>query len=220
MEKLIHNAGDCLKAVRILVWQEDESFYKSILCMLLSFTIYVGLIISKILDVCAFPEFMDHLWQIVKLDTRSLTIIEEQEARSIFGNRINYRKVRIDETSLTALMRAKLKGYSGMGTTTFHTINFSRKLNTAAGNPDMKWLIHELAHVAQMEHVGSQYLVEVFHAQVGEGYAYRLGTKKHFLDYNREQQACIVADYYIARCSGGSTAAFEPYIAELIAGKL
>lgn len=84
----------------------------------------------------------------------------------------------------------------------------------------MKWLIHELTHVMQMEHAGSQYLVEAFHAQASEGYSYRPGEKKHFREYNREQQACIVADYYIARCSGSSTEAYDPYIVELRAGKL
>jgi hypothetical protein len=187
---------------------------------LLSLAMGIGQISAKILDFCAFPELMDRLWQAVKLNTRSLTAIEEKEARSIFGDRIDYRKVRIDEASFIAWTRAKLKRLSGMGVATFHTINFTRELNTAPGNSDMKWLIHELTHVAQMEHAGSQYLVEAFYAHASEGYAYRPGTKKHFREYNREQQACIVADYYIARCSGRSTAAYDPYIAELRAGEL
>jgi hypothetical protein len=187
---------------------------------LLSLAIVVGRVIAKILDVCAFPELMDYLWQIVKLNTRNLTIIEEQEARSIFGNRINYQKVYIDEASFIAWLGAKLNRCSGMGIATFHTINFNRKLNTAAGSSDMKWLVHELTHVAQMEHTGSKYLVEAFHAQISSGYSYRSGEKKHFREYNREQQACIVADYYLARCLGGSTAAYDPYIAELRAGEL
>lgn len=76
---------------------------------LLFFAIYVGRIIAKILDFYAFPEIMDRLWQIVKLNTRNLTAIEEQEARSIFGNKIDYQRVRIDEASFIAWMRAKLK---------------------------------------------------------------------------------------------------------------
>jgi hypothetical protein len=187
---------------------------------LLSLAVNFGRIIAKILDTYAFPEFMDNLWQIVKTNTRSLTAIEEKEARSIFGNRINYRKVQIDEASFLAWLGTKLKRCSSMGITTFHTINFNRKLNTTAGSSDMKWLIHELTHIAQMESTGSQYLVEAFYAQVSEGYTYRAGEKSHFSEYNREQQACIVADYYIARCSGSSTVAYDSYIAELRAGDL
>jgi len=212
--------GDRLKIVKTRTLPGEEIFHKKISRGVLILLIRIGRVIAKVLDICAFPEIMDHLWQIVKPNTRDLAAIEEKEARSIFGDKINYRKVRIDEASFTAWMRAKLKRRSGMGIATFHTINFTRKLNTATGNSDMKWLIHELTHIAQMEHTGSQYLVEAFSAQIGEGYAYRPGSKKHFREYNREQQACIVADYYIARCSGGSTAAYDPYIMELRAGEL
>ncbi len=209
-----------MKATKIWIWLTEEGFCKLIRRGLLFLILGAGRVITKVLDTCAFPEVIDCLWQIFKPNTRGLTAIEEKEARSIFGDKIDYQKVRIDEVSFTAWMRAKLKRCSGMGITTFHTINFTRKLNTAAGNSDMEWLMHELTHVAQMEHAGSQYLVEAFHAQIGEGYAYRLGAKKHFREYNREQQACIVADYYIARFSGSSTAAYDPYIAEMRAGEL
>jgi bifunctional pyridoxal-dependent enzyme with beta-cystathionase and maltose regulon repressor activities len=84
----------------------------------------------------------------------------------------------------------------------------------------MKWLIHELTHVAQMEHAGSQYLIEAFHAQVTEGYGYTPGEKLYLRDYNREQQASIIADYYIKHISGISTEVYEPYIAELRAREL
>ncbi len=209
-----------MKAVKTLIWQRDEDFYKLIRYGLLSLVFRVGQVIAKILDVCALPELMDLLWQVVKPNTRSLTETEQQEARSVFENILNYREVHIDEASFIAWLGAKLKKCSGMGVATFHTINFNRKLNTAAGNSDMKWLIHELTHVAQMEHAGSQYLVEALHAQASTGYKYRPGEKKHFREYNREQQACIVADYYIARCLGVSTAAYDPYIVELRAGEL
>ena len=163
---------------------------------------------------------MDILWRIIKSNTRNLTPIEKKEASRVFGDSINYSKVLIDEYSLIAWLGAKINRRSGMGVTTFHTINFNQKIRTAAGSSDMKWLIHELTHIAQMEHAGSQYLVEAFHAQLTEGYGYVPGEKPHLRDYNREQQASIVADYYIKRNSGVSTAAYEHYLSELRAGKL
>ncbi len=163
---------------------------------------------------------MDLLWQIIKPNTRRLTPVEEQEARTVFGDSINYRRVRIDEHSLIAWLGAKLNNCSGMGVTTFHTINFNEKIKTAAGNSNMKWLIHELAHVAQMEHVGSKYLVEALYAQATEGYEYTPGAKPHLCDFNREQQASLAADYYIARISGRTTAPYDTCIAELRAGEL
>jgi len=211
---------DNLKAVMIRVGKEIKCFCKWGCESLLSFTVRIGRIIAKVLDLCIFPEAMDLLWQIIKPRTRRLTPVEEQEARTVFGESINYRQVRIDEHSLIAWLGAKINNCSGMGVTTFHTINFNEKIKTIAGNSNMKWLIHELAHVAQMEHVGSKYLVEAVYARSKEGYGYIPGAKPSLRDYNREQQASIAADYYIARISGSSTAPYDTYIAELQAGKL
>jgi hypothetical protein len=209
-----------LKNMSFKVGQEAKGFSKWLFYGLLLLTLQIGRLIAKTLDLFAFPEIMDQLWRMIKSNTRSLTQIEQKEALSVFGDSIDYSMVLIDEYSLIAWLGAKINRKSGMGVTTFHTVNFNQKLRTAAGSPDMKWLIHELAHIAQMEHAGSQYLIEAFHAQATEGYGYTLGDKSHLRDYNREQQASIVADYYIKRISGISTAAFEPYIAELRAREL
>jgi len=214
------NMWDNLKAGKIRVGGSIKCFSKWIWENLLSFSVRIGRIIARVLDLCVFPEGMDLLWQTLKPRTRRLTPVEEQEARTVFGDSINYRQVRIDEHSLIAWLGAKINNCSGMGVTTFHTINFNGKIKTAAGNSNMKWLIHELVHVAQMEQVGSKYLVEAFYAQATEGYGYTPGAKPHFCDYNREQQASIAADYYIARISCGSTAPYDTCIAELQAGEL
>lgn len=200
--------------------QESKDFYKWLLNSLLPFALHIGRFLAETLDLFSIPEIMDRLWRTIKFNTRSLTPIEKKEALSVFGDGINYSKVLIDEFSLIAWLGAKINRRSGMGVTTFHTINFNQKIRTAAGSSDMKWLIHELAHIAQMEHTGSQYLVEAFHAQATEGYGYILGEKPHLRDYNREQQASIIADFYIKRFSGISTATYEPYIDELRAGEL
>lgn len=208
-----------LKAAAIWVSQGVKGFGKWIWEGHLRGAVWVGRLIAKLFDLRTYPEILDLLWQIIKFNTRTLTSIEEQEARSVFMNSINYWQVRIDEYSLIALIGAKISS-SGMGVTTFHSINFNRKINTAAGNEDMIWLIHELTHVAQMEHVGSQYIGEAVYAQATEGYDYTPSAKSHLSDYNREQQASIVENYYKIRSRGGSTAAYDPYIAELRAGKL
>ena len=86
-----------------------------------------------------------------------------------------------------------------MGICIFYTIHFTRKINTEQGNADMAWLIHELVHIAQMEHSGSQYMAEAIYAQATDGYYYggALGLKgKQFSDFNREQQGSIAQDFY------------------------
>jgi len=202
------------------ITQEGKYYHKGVQVSLLFLTVWAGRAIAKILDICSIPEFMDFLWQIIKPNTRRLTRVEEQEARKVFGDSINYKKVHIDENSLLALLGAKRHKCSGMGITSFRTINFNKKIKAAPGNSHMKWLIHELAHVSQMEHVGSRYMIEASYARATEGYGYTLGAKPHFRDYNLEQQASIAADYYISLVSGRSTVAYDPYIAELLSGDM
>ncbi len=59
-----------------------------------------------------------------------------------------------------------------MAVTVFSTIHFSRRINPQPGNSDMGWLIHELTHAAQMEHVGSQFMGEAVYDQGAAGYDY------------------------------------------------
>ena len=205
-----------------------KSFAQWIWSGFVSGAAWVGRLLAKLLDVVGIGELMDLIWQVIKFNTRTLSSTEISEAKKVFGNSISYWQVRIDEYSLIAWLGSLFSGGGGMGVTTFHTINFNQKIKTAPGNSDMAWLIHELTHVSQYEHVGSQYLGEALHAQATKGYGYGgeaglladRAAGKHFRDYNREQQGDIARDFYLALTSGRSTAAYDPFIAELRAGKL
>ena len=189
---------------------------------------WVGRLIAKLVDVVGLGEIMDLIWQFIKFNTRTLSSTETAEAKKVFAGSISYWQVRIDEYSLIAWLGSLFSGGGGMGVTTFHTINFNHKIKTAPGNSDMAWLIHELTHVSQYEHVGSQYLGEAIHAQATAGYGYggeaallaAHAAGKHFRDYNREQQGDIARDFYLTLTSGRSTVAYDPFITELKAGKL
>lgn len=205
-----------------------KSFAQWIWSGFLSGAAWVGRLITKLLDVIGIGEIMDLLWQIIKFNTRTLSSTEIAEAKKVFGSSISYWQVRIDEYSLIAWIGSLFSGGGGMGVTTFHTINFNHKIKTAPGNSDMAWLIHELTHVSQYEHVGSQYIGEALHAQATGGYGYggeagllaAFAAGKHLRDFNREQQGDIARDFYLALTSGRPTTAYDPFIAELRAGKL
>ena len=208
-----------LKAAAIWAWEGVKGLAKWLWNGFLAGAAWAGRLIAKLLDLIGFGEIWDLFWQIPKFfSTRTLTSVEIAEAKRVFGDSIPYWQIRVDEWSVMAKIAKLFKG-KDMGIVTFHTVNFNRKINATPGSGDMGWLIHELIHVAQMEHVGSQYLGEAIHAQATTGYAYTLG-KPHLRDYNREQQGNIVRDYYFALTTGASTAAYNTYIAELKAGKL
>ena len=174
---------------------------------------WIGRYLAKILDVIGLGELWTTLSNFIKFwSTRTLSGVEEAEARKVFGGSIPYWQVRIDEASLIAMIGAWFYGVSDMGVVTAQTINFNRKINSAAGNGDMAWLIHELAHVSQYTHVGLQYMGEAIHAQATSGYAYGGGVAlagKNLKDFNREQQADILKHYYLRVVYGSSAYASD-----------
>lgn len=170
-----------------------------------SFAAWFGRLVAKTADLLSLGEIVDLLTQVLKFNTRPLTPIEIQEARKVFGDSLSYWRIRVDEWSLIAHLgkwfaeRRFGKPIDHMAVTVFSTIHFSRRIHPEPGNADMAWLIHELTHVAQVEHVGSQIMGEAVVAQGREGYAYGgpKGIKgKRFRQFNREQQGDIAKDYY------------------------
>jgi len=88
---------------------------------------------------------------------------------------------------------------------TFHTVNFSRKIDAQPGTSDMSWLIHELTHVWQYERMGAIYMAKAIHAQDNAGYDYggvealEENAGEGMLAFNLEQQGDIIRDYYNIR---------------------
>ena len=155
---------------------------------------------AKILDLFGIGEIVDFLQRLFAWGTRPLTGPERAEAQSVFGNTISYWQVRIIEHSIIAKIGAFFQGSSGMGVTIGHTINFNHPVATSPGDWNMGWLIHELAHVAQYEAAGIQYIGEALHAQATAGYNYGGGAGlvgKQLADFNREQQGDIARDAYL-----------------------
>ena len=172
-----------------------------------SMAAWLGRLITKTIDLVSFGEIVDLLTMVFKVNTRGLTQVEIQEARKVFGDSISYWRIRLDEWSLLAHLgrwmaeRRFGAAHDHMAVTVFSTIHFSRRIHPEPGNPDMGWLIHELAHAAQMEHVGSQFMGEAVYDQGVAGYDYG-GPKalagRDLKDFNREQQGDIAKHYYLS----------------------
>lgn len=248
--RLIKHLGSGIAGVASALWQglkiafklDFKGLGKLLLDGLLSGTAWVLRLVAKLADVAGIGEIWDLLSQIIKVNTRTLNSVEQGEAKKVFRNSISYWQVRIDEHSLISKIGAWFKGSSGMGVTTFHTVNFNHKINATAGSLDMRWLAHELTHVSQYEHAGAQYLGEAVHAQATAGYDYHGPTAlwrpsthvspntlgRHFREFNREQQADIAADYYYSLYNAVQpthgfalvTTDYEPVIDELRDGKM
>lgn len=151
--------------------------------------------IFRFLDKVGVARFYEKLSNLIKPHTRPMTLHEIELAHSVFGDSIQYEKVRIDEKAYIGTRRYDICYVS------FNTINNWGKLSD-------ELLIHELIHVWQYQHFGAVYIPRALAAQrTKEGYNYggvralikAIHAGKKIWDFNYEQQGDIVADYFRIR---------------------
>lgn len=145
-----------------------------------------------VLDLLGGAEAYETLLDFLKPNSRPLTQREEALARTVFQNSINYSRVRIDTSAMLGPRQFRLCYVS------FYIINNWGPLSD-------ELLIHELVHVWQYQHGGIRYIPRALMAQQSpEGYNYggseALATAsqrgQQLQDFNFEQQADIVTDYF------------------------
>ena len=143
------------------------------------------------LEIFGVVELYEWLAGTLKTQTRALSSQERLLAESVFREAINYSRIRIDESAQLGPKQYQFCYVS------FHTINSWGKMRDDV-------FIHELVHVWQYQHLGAAYISRALMAQWGEGYDYGglVALKKvreeggSLLDFNFEQQADIIMDYY------------------------
>jgi len=132
--------------------------------------------------------------------SRFLTLGEVHLLGPVFGNTLNYRRIRCD------INKADVGG-KGNSITPAGIAYMSRNYycgDFAAKDVDAiaQWVfVHEMGHVWQWQH--GRYPVNeaigVYISKAGkyeQAYPYDLEPGKDLLDYNFEQQAAIIADYW------------------------
>ncbi len=147
------------------------------------------------IDCIGMSEIYEIVIDLGKLGTRPLTNREIALAKPIFGDAINYERVRIDE-----------RAWLGPKQQRFCYVSFNI-INSWGKMPD-NILIHELVHVWQYQNLGAIYIPKAMQAQFSKvGYNYgginklkaALQEHKTFLDFNFEQQGDIVSDYFLLK---------------------
>jgi hypothetical protein len=94
------------------------------------------------------------------------------------------------------------------------------------GRENLPLLIHELTHVFQYHHVGSRYLGEaIYYLVTTRRDCYQYGgvqglqscwqQGRTFRQFNREQQAQIIQDYFVKIQTKQDASAYLPYLAQL-----
>lgn len=183
---------------------------------------WLGRMALHILEAFGLGELLMVIWGIL-FRMRKLTSDEIAASQLVHPpGMIPYDLIRVDDNSLISMI-------GGAAVTTMHVIHVPE------GGISIDVMVHELTHVAQYEAVGAVYMAEAIHAQtkygrtggVGSGSAYdyeREGPLEDqrsagatFSSLNRESQAELVQDYYVALTSSPplDTTHLDPYIQDM-----
>lgn len=147
-----------------------------------------------ITDLIALPEIYQIMMRLFKWNLRPLSDEEISLARSVFGNSICLDLIRIDDAARFGTRKVAAAYVS------FNTINYFKKIRKEI-------FVHELVHIWQYQHFGSIYIARAIKAQRSkEGYNYggvpnlyhHMMKGGKLTDFNFEQQADIIEDYFRA----------------------
>jgi hypothetical protein len=170
---------------------------------------------------------------------RFLSSTEKDEAEFVFGDSLQFERILIYEETPIPNWIAKIGSFFSKedppvnnAVTLGNRLLFPILLKTSQEDiedqqfTDMAWLIHELTHAWQYQHIGIRYLFDALCVQIklgSDGYKYggEDGLKdahqkgKHFIEFNPEQQGDIARDYYLRLKQGKDTSAWDPFIDEI-----
>ncbi|MBI4801665.1 MAG: DUF4157 domain-containing protein [Elusimicrobia bacterium] len=135
---------------------------------------------------------------------RSLTFEEMETAKKIFGDTIDYNKVKII-TGKGMTFWGKILTLTGSAVTWGNTIYFPNNKDGSSqydSKLNADWLMHEMTHIYQRQNDGLLYILKAIWEHLTKGdaaYEYQnaLASDKVFKDFGVEQQAAIVQDYYL-----------------------
>jgi len=191
--------------------------------------IWLHLLLVQLFDLVGGPEicqFVMHLG----MHTSPLTTAERTAVQPIFGrNNLRYQDVRVAQGGILNLI---FRHNGGLAFATWYTIHLPRERNRTGGggkgngrqNPSL--LIHELTHLFQYHHVGSRYLGEaIYYLVTTQRDCYQYGGAsglksswqqgKKLCQFNREQQAQIIQDYFEKIQAEQDVSAYLPYVVQL-----
>jgi hypothetical protein len=190
--------------------------------------VWLHLFLVQLFDLVGGPEicqFVMHLG----MKTTPLTDEVRTAVQPIFGARnLRYQDVRIAEGGILNLIFRYNGGLAFATWYTVHLPNVKKGESELAGygRNNLPLLIHELTHVFQYHHVGSRYLGEALYYLITTQrncyqYGGAIGLRaywqegKTFSQFNREQQAQIIQDYFSYSQASQDISAYLPYLAQL-----
>jgi len=127
---------------------------------------------------------------------RYLTAGEIMYCRMIFGDAIEYSRVKIYNKKWIAMQKNDV-AMTPNGNIYYPEGMFQEDFSSVGANdPDLRIFIHEMVHVWQYQHGYHVKLNGVFSFNKSR-YSYELSEDRKLADYNMEAQADLIADYFL-----------------------
>lgn len=133
-------------------------------------------------------------------ESRGMTIGEIKNCRSVFGDSIDYSKVRIHNREFLIFgLQPNNVATAPNGEVYFNHEHFLPDFSEAKFS-EKRWFIHEMTHVWQYQ-LGYPVMLRGA-IRLGLSYVYTLSMNKRLCDYNMEAQGCLLADYWAVKNHG------------------
>ena len=130
----------------------------------------------------------------MEIIARPLTSGEIALARLVFGDAIDYQRVRIHNTRFIPFLQRKDVCITPNGELYFHLTRYRHDYSLATA-PEQQWFMHEMAHVWQYQ-LGYPVLWRGA-IRLGLRYDYEISPALRLCDFNMEAQAEVLADYFV-----------------------
>ncbi len=188
-------------------------------------------LLAQSFDLIGGPEILQFLTHLIT-NTTPLTDDEIAMISSILGpDKMRYKEIRVAEGGL---LESIFRRNGSLAFSTWRTVHFP-KHDGGRRHPhtrsNLPIVVHELTHVYQYHQVGSRYLGEAIYQLIKtkrncydygfiKGLESAAAAGKKFSDFNREQQAQIVQDYFTLLQKEADVTAYEPFIRQLRDGAI
>ncbi len=185
----------------------------------------IHLVVVQLFDLFGGPELAQIFLRLLA-HTSPLTATETAVITNIIGINLRFQEIRLAEGGLA---RWIFRFNGNLAFTAWHTIFLPQ--TPVRSRQNLPLLVHEVVHVYQYEQVGTRYLTEAIYMLITthrDCYAYggvaglvqAQERQISLSQFNREQQAQIVQDFFAFHKSGQNVAAYLPYIDQLRNGRL
>ena len=130
------------------------------------------------------------------MTARTLTYGEQSLARLLFGDAIDYTRVRIHDRGYFWRFQSRHTAVAPNGQIYFNHEDFLTDFSQA-GPKGIHWFMHEMVHVWQWQ-LGHRLRLRGA-CRIGLSYRYELAPDKRLGDYNMEAQGDLLADYFMLK---------------------